>query len=138
MKYAKTLLLLLCLVPGAAFAGGEAIPEMLAKYEAEGASNFTAKGVEALWNKKVKSEEDGMERSCATCHGTDLTKQGKHYKTGKVIEPMALSANPERYKETKEIKKWFLRNQKRSKNGSCETANGHGAGSVRLRKRATS
>lgn len=112
MKYAKTLLLLLCLVPGTAFAGGEAIPEMLAKYEAEGASNFTAKGVEALWNKKVKSEDDGMERSCATCHGSDLTKQGKHYKTGKVIEPMALSANPERYSESRKIKKWFLRNCK--------------------------
>jgi hypothetical protein len=93
-------------------AGDGAIPEMLAEYQAEGAGNFTAVGVKELWNKKVKSEEDGSERSCSTCHQSDLTQQGKHYKTGKVIEPMALSVNPERYQEAKEIRKWFLRNCK--------------------------
>lgn len=104
-------LLIASLIPNIAVAGGEAIPGMLGEYQAEGAGNFTSKGVETLWNKKVKAE-DGSERSCATCHGTDLSKQGKHYKTGKVIEPMALSVNPERYKEAKEIRKWFRRNCK--------------------------
>lgn len=111
-RFLLTLLTLtVSLIPGVAVAGGEAIPGMLAEYQADGAGNFSAKGVEALWNKKVKAE-DGSERSCASCHHSDLKLQGKHYKTGKVIEPMALSVNPERYKEAKEIRKWFLRNCK--------------------------
>jgi len=95
-----------------AVAANDAIPEMLALYQTEGAHDFTADGVESLWNKKVRSAKDGSERSCATCHHSDLKLQGTHFKTGKVIKPMAFSVNSERYQETKKIKKWFLRNCK--------------------------
>ncbi|MDX8389760.1 MAG: DUF1924 domain-containing protein [Mariprofundaceae bacterium] len=88
-----------------------AINEMLAKYTKQGASNFSADGVKELWSKSVKAE-DGTDRNCATCHNADLTKPGMHKKTEKVINPMALSANPERYQTTKKIKKWFRRNCK--------------------------
>lgn len=92
-------------------AGGSAIPEMLKAYEAEGAGNFTADGVKDLWVQEHKAS-DGKMRSCSTCHGTDLTKSGKHAKTGKVIDPMAISVNPERFTDPKKIKKWFNRNCK--------------------------
>ncbi|MFQ5356378.1 MAG: DUF1924 domain-containing protein [Mariprofundus sp.] len=95
----------------AVMAGESAVSEMLSTYQQQGASNFTADGVETLWNKKVMGP-DGKERSCATCHHSNLKLPGMHFKTGKVIEPMAASVNPERYQSAKKIKKWFFRNCK--------------------------
>jgi len=105
------LLLFLCSLTTGTVANEGAIPEMLAKYRSQGAGDFSATGVKALWNKKVRTK-DGKERSCSTCHQSNLKSQGTHFKTGKVIEPMALSVNPERYQKAKKIKKWFLRNCK--------------------------
>ncbi len=59
-----------------------------------------------LWNSVVN------ERSCTTCHGDSPAQMGKHVKTGKVIEPMALSVSSERYQDSKKVEKWFLRNCK--------------------------
>ena len=78
-----------------------------------GKDNLTfdaARGKE-LWNKK-NTGEDGKERTCHTCHGEDLTKQGKHAKSGKAIDPLAPSVNKERFTELKKIEKWFKRNCK--------------------------
>jgi len=91
------------------------IPEMLKTYEAEGASHFDAKAGEVLWHKEYAAPEDAESpkpRSCQTCHGTDLTKPGEHVRTGKVIDPMALTVNPQRFSEVKKIRKWFRRNCK--------------------------
>ena len=52
------------------------------------------------------------ERSCTSCHGETPVVDGQHVKTGKAIEPMAPSVNPERYQSAKKIEKWFLRNCK--------------------------
>lgn len=49
-------------------------------------------------------------RSCVTCHTADLTKTGKHETTGKPIEPMAVSVNPERLTSPAKIEKWLGRN----------------------------
>jgi len=73
---------------------------------------FSAERGKTLWNQKNISKKDGKERNCHTCHGTDLTKMGKHVKSGKEIEPMALSVNKERFTKLKKIKKWFKRNCK--------------------------
>lgn len=91
------------------------VSEMLQSYQEEGASDFNAQAGEVFWHKKFPAPEDAESpkpRSCQTCHGTDLTKSGEHIRTGKVIEPMALSVNPERFNEAKKIKKWFRRNCK--------------------------
>ena len=85
-----------------------ATDELFARYQTEGASSFDAKRGGDNWVKKVKGEDGEM--SCQTCHGNDLTKQGKHKKTGKIIEPMAPGANAERFSEVKKIEKWFKRN----------------------------
>lgn len=49
--------------------------------------------------------------SCATCHTSDLKKSGKTL-VGKVIEPLAPSANKARLTNVKETEKWLLRNFK--------------------------
>jgi Domain of unknown function (DUF1924) len=80
-----------------------------AKFKSAGASGFSAERGKQDWDKEVVSAE-GDKRSCTTCHGTDLTKPGKHAKTRKVIDPMAASVNPKRYTDEKKIEKWLKRN----------------------------
>lgn len=72
--------------------------------QAAGAGPFSAAAGKALWL------QDNNGRSCATCHGSDPAQPGKHQKTGKPIEPMALHANPERFTDAAKTEKWFLRN----------------------------
>jgi cytochrome c peroxidase len=48
--------------------------------------------------------------ACASCHGKDLTANGKHVVTGKTIDPLAPSANPKRFTHSAKVEKWFKRN----------------------------
>ena len=50
--------------------------------------------------------------SCATCHTKDPTTKGKHTKTGKILQPLAPAANPDRFTDQAKIDKWFRRNCK--------------------------
>ncbi len=97
----------------------DAISQLQADYQAKGAGPFSAAAGEALWNKPFKDAKSGKERRCTTCHTTDLTQAGKHLRTGKVIEPMAPSANPKRLTKIKKIKKWFVRNCKWTLGREC-------------------
>lgn len=54
----------------------------------------------------------GGEWSCASCHGTPPTQQGKHASTGKSISPLAPAFNPKAFTETAKVDKWFRRNCK--------------------------
>lgn len=54
------------------------------------------------------SNNDG--RRCTSCHADSPSQTGKHHKTGKPIDPMALSVNPARYQKRRKIEKWFKRN----------------------------
>lgn len=47
--------------------------------------------------------------SCTTCHTGKLTGPGQT-RAGKAIEPMAVSANPQRYTDAAFVEKWFGRN----------------------------
>ena len=75
-------------------------------YQQQGASVADPDHGEQLWRSKRG------ERSCTSCHGDSPSQVGKHQKTGKAIQPMAVSANTGRYRDQKKIKKWFLRNCK--------------------------
>lgn len=110
MKNIFTLMMLLCglLMAGAATAT-PASDELFAKYKSEGAGNFNAEQGKKNWTKEGKGEAGEM-MSCTKCHGDDLSKDGKHYKTGKLINAMAPSANHERFTDAKKIEKWFKRN----------------------------
>lgn len=52
----------------------------------------------------------GGEWSCASCHGTPPTAQGKHASTGKSIAPLAPAFNPRAFTDTAKVEKWFRRN----------------------------
>ena len=47
--------------------------------------------------------------ACAACHTETPTAQGRHYKTGRSIEPMAASATPKRFTDPAEVEKRFER-----------------------------
>lgn len=90
-----------------------AVDALLAEYQSAGAPLQDAKWAETMWRKKFpapKDETGGAERSCSTCHTTDLKAQGKHATTGKAIDPLAPSVNKERLTDAKNIEKWFKRN----------------------------
>lgn len=74
---------------------------------------------ESLWRKIVIHQQSGQERSCTTCHTDDLKQAGKHAKTGKPIDPMAPSVNPQRLTDPQKIAKWFKRNCKWTFNREC-------------------
>jgi len=60
--------------------------------------------------------------ACQACHGADPRVAGKNVKTGKVIEPMAVSANPKRFTVAEDIEKWFGRNCKDVLGRACTAA----------------
>lgn len=109
MKLHKILMTAGLLLATSAAMATPATDELLARYKAEGAAGFDAARGDKAWHKEAKGEE-GQTMSCATCHGQDLGKEGKHHKTNKVIQPMAPSANKERLTDVKKIEKWFKRN----------------------------
>jgi len=89
-----------------------ATSQMFDEYRKDGVTVFNTDAGKTLWNKQFKNKKTGKPQNCASCHGSDLTQDGKHVRTGKKISPMALSANPKRYTDVKKIKKWFKRNCK--------------------------
>jgi hypothetical protein len=102
------LILTLCATgPLWATAPGE---DLIATYQGLGAGPFQASAGGRAWAKGQRpAGADGL-RSCATCHGTDLSRPGRHATTGKAIEPMALSVNPKRLTDAAQAEKWFGRN----------------------------
>ena len=100
---------------------------LFAQYKSEGATGFDAERGRKDWTRDGK-EEDGKKMNCTICHGDDLSKAGKHHKTGKLIEPMAPSVNPQSVSPMR----------RRSKNGSSVIATTFGVGNAPRRKRAIS
>jgi len=91
--------------------GGEAVVQpLLQQYRSEGASNFNAAHGRQIWTTRHVDRRSGKGISCASCHTSDLTRQGHHIRTGKLIEAMAPSRNPERLSDSDKIEKWFRRN----------------------------
>ncbi|MCU7939618.1 MAG: DUF1924 domain-containing protein [gamma proteobacterium symbiont of Bathyaustriella thionipta] len=101
------------------YAQADAVSELEANYQTQGAGPFSSVSGEAMWNKTFIDAKTGKKRNCATCHTIDLTKKGKHARTGKAIEPMAPSVNLKRLTRTKKIKKWFVRNCKWTLGREC-------------------
>lgn len=87
------------------------INDILRHYNSNGAPAFDAARGQRLWNQK-NIGDDGTQRDCSVCHGTDLTRPGKHRKSGKPIDPMAPSVNKDRYTDLDKIEKWLKRNCK--------------------------
>lgn len=109
----KLLITAFCMMVFSPYAGAGAVEDLLQKYQAAGAKEFSAANGERLWKKSYPDPRaPGKSRSCTTCHGDDLRVPGKHVSTGKTIEPLAPSANGKRLTDAKFIEKWLLRNCK--------------------------
>jgi cytochrome c553 len=86
-----------------------ALDEAYKLYSGSENLTFSAERGKEFWYTKHESK-DGKQHDCSACHGKDLTKKGKHLRTGKTIDPMAPSVNSERFTKLRKIKKWFKRN----------------------------
>lgn len=102
------------LAAGSAFAAGGPRPALLdllaaqAAKETPGFAGFSAERGRALYlgpHTGGKAETN----ACAACHTPNPTATGRHYKTGRDIPPMAVSANPKRFTDPTEVEKRFER-----------------------------
>ncbi len=109
---------LLLVAAGSAAAAG-AVDGLLAEYRSAGAGEFDAGRGKTLWQREATDARTGQARACTTCHSRNLTLAGKHARTGKKIDPMAPSVNPNRLTERKKIEKWFRRNCKWTLGREC-------------------
>lgn len=115
---------LLCLAALPALAGDPARDALLADYatqakQADAAfTGFSAERGKTLYTTRHADAKPEM-NACASCHGDDPTKSGQSAKTGKVIEPMAVSANPKRFTNKDDVEKWFGRNCKEVLGHEC-------------------
>ncbi|SCZ49946.1 DUF1924 domain-containing protein [Thiohalomonas denitrificans] len=102
------------LVTAPVLGAGAPVDGLLKEYQRDGAGEFSAEEGRRLW--RAEGEQG---RSCASCHTDDLTASGKHARTGKPIEPLAPSNNPEQLTERREITKWLYRNCKWTLGRAC-------------------
>jgi len=88
---------------------------MLKEYQLKEPIPFSSDAGRLFWYK------DNNGRSCTTCHTDSVLIKGRHERTGKILEPMAPSVNPERLTSRKKVNKWFLRNCKWTVGRECTT-----------------
>lgn len=116
MKSTKLIAGLLLCAATQLFAGAT---ETLDSYRQLGAGPFNPDSGRQLWVSVNTPEQGGNERSCADCHGTDLSLPGKHIRTGKQIEPMSPAVTPARLTDNRKVEKWFKRNCKWTLGREC-------------------
>jgi cytochrome b len=101
-------------LPGRAAASPVA-RELLREYEAQarrqgaGFNAFSAEEGRKLYFAEFVQE--GRKVSCASCHTANPRAQGLT-PAGKVVEPLAPAANPDRLTDRAQVEKWFKRNCK--------------------------
>jgi hypothetical protein len=76
----------------------------------------------AAWVQEYPQADGSPARSCTSCHTDDLTRPGRHAKTGKPIEPLAPSVNPERLTDQAKVEKWLRRNCRWTLGRECTAA----------------
>jgi len=84
--------------------------EILASIQKEAAGTPGLQEFSVARGESFFKTKHGNEWSCASCHTENPAAPGKHAKTGKVIQPLAPSANAERFTNPKKVAKWFKRN----------------------------
>ncbi|WP_435628248.1 DUF1924 domain-containing protein [Candidatus Ferrigenium straubiae] len=84
--------------------------EILAAIQKEASATPGFQGFSAARGESFFKAKHGGEWSCSSCHTDNSAAPGKHAKTGKIIEPLAPSANAERFANPKKVEKWFKRN----------------------------
>ncbi len=94
---------------GAVVAANTQRDAILSGYAAQaGVSGFSADAGRQLFMSQNTGGKPATP-SCSTCHTSDPRNVG-HTRVGKVIQPMAVSRNPERFTDPAKVEKWFGRN----------------------------
>ncbi len=119
MKKILTLIGVL-LVATPLIAGDTSPAQLLHKFEAMAGTKGSAQRGRALFTGTHTGGKPDTP-SCITCHTSNLKGRGKT-RAGKVIEPMALSANPNRLTDSAKVDKWFRRNCKTVLGRECTPA----------------
>lgn len=84
--------------------------EVLTSLQKDAAATPGFQGFSSARGETFFMARHGNEWSCSSCHTENPAAAGKHAKTGKAIEPLAPSANAERFTNPKKVDKWFKRN----------------------------
>lgn len=74
--------------------------------------NPSFQGFDPERGRQLYSMQKANDWSCATCHTEDPRGTGEHCETHKKIQPMAPSANPDRFTDSAKVEKWFKRSCK--------------------------
>ncbi len=80
-----------------------------AKKEDKNFQGFSIKRGEMIFTSKHIGKK-GEAISCVSCHGSDFTKEGKHFFTGKMMDPLSRKTNPDSFTSVKKVTKWLKRN----------------------------
>lgn len=91
-------------------ASAETPSQVLTSIQQEAASTPGFQEFSAARGENFFKGRHGSDWSCSSCHTDNPALAGKHAKTGKVIQPLAPSANAERFTNPKKVEKWFKRN----------------------------
>ena len=111
-RFTFSTLVLALAVPALAAAGPR--DELLSRYKAEARkadasfSGFSAARGEALYRDRHAGGKPDTP-ACTSCHAKDPRTPGQT-PTGKAIDPVAVSASPDRYTDSAKVEKWFRRN----------------------------
>ena len=76
-----------------------------AEQQDSGFAGFSASRGEAFFKAR-----HGGEWRCSSCHTDQPLASGQHIVTGKLIQPLAPAANPDRFTDAGKVEKWFRRN----------------------------
>ncbi len=88
------------------------VQNLFEQYASQGVTQPSAERGEKLWQQRFSATGKFSERSCTSCHTSNINKSGKHIRTNKVIKPMSPTENPKRLTNMKKVNKWFKRNCK--------------------------
>lgn len=102
-----------------AMADNTTINSLITSYQSHGAKTANAKNGELFWNKTFSGKAPYAERSCKTCHSSNIKNSGKHARTGKILKPLAPSINKASFNKVKKVNKWFKRNCKWTVGREC-------------------
>jgi cytochrome b len=106
-------------------AAGPVAAALLREYEAAARRDDPGfRGFSAAEGRRIYFQEftaDGQKVSCSACHTADPRGRGRT-PVGKIVEPLAPAANPDRLTERREVEKWFKRNCKQVMGRECTAA----------------
>ena len=105
----------------AADPGRDAILADLAAQAKQADANFSAFSADrgGAFFRATQAGGDPKTPACAACHTENPKMSGQNAKTGKPIDPMAVSASPARFTNKDDVEKWFRRNCKEVLGREC-------------------